>query len=370
MHPTRPLDPRRAAGALAVLWALASAGAASAHGQQVRGTLTTANTLMPIEGAMVHLLDSGGAAVDSRLTNGAGRFFLNAGGPGTYTVRADRIGHASTHSEELSLSPADTIEIAMVAQIEPIVLEALDVRSDKRCVLRPEEGEIVYRVWNEARKALEVAAWGDAQGVYQYRIRSFNRLLDPKSHKVQEEQLRTDRGWRQRSFVSMPAIELTESGFVRPDGDGGWLYAAPDADVLLSDAFLDTHCFRLREGKGEAAGLIGLGFEPVRGRRVSDIEGTFWIDRENAELRWLEFNYVRLNLRYDLSEVDLSHVGGRVDFQRVPSGGWIVRRWEIRMPVLAAELRDGRRRIVLGGIRQNGGEVVRIEDGRGKLIEG
>ena len=59
------------------------------------------------------------------------------------------------------------------------------------------------------------------------------------------------------------AEDLLESGFIRRVDDGGFDYFGPDASVLLSDAFLDTHCFRLvaREDLPEA---VGLAFDPVR----------------------------------------------------------------------------------------------------------
>lgn len=62
-------------------------------GQVVRGQLLNGETGLPLEGAMMILQeDSREAAMF--LTNAAGRFMIRAPGPGSYTVRADRIGHA------------------------------------------------------------------------------------------------------------------------------------------------------------------------------------------------------------------------------------------------------------------------------------
>ena len=46
------------------------------------------------------------------------------------------------------------------------------------------------------------------------------------------------------------------------------IYWAPDAAVLLSDEFLDTHCFHVTRNERRAPGLIGLAFQPVRGRNL------------------------------------------------------------------------------------------------------
>jgi len=66
------------------------------------------------------------------------------------------------------------------------------------------------------------------------------------------------------------------------------IYDGIDARVFLSDPFLDTHCFRIRPSR-DADGTVGLAFEPVESREVSDVEGVLWLDEQTAELRVLEF---------------------------------------------------------------------------------
>lgn len=69
------------------------------------------------------------------------------------------------------------------------------------------------------------------------------------------------------------------------------VFHAPDAAVLLSDTFLDTHCFRLQSAHRAHVGMVGLAFEPVRGTRTPDVHGVLWMDAESAELRLLEYGY-------------------------------------------------------------------------------
>lgn len=342
-----------------------------ARAQSVSGTLIASDTGEPVEGAMLHLLDSSGATVGSRLSDAAGRFLLLAPAPGTYTVRADRIGHASTFSDPLMLTGSESVAVELRAAVQVIQLEGIHVQSDKRCVARPAEGEVTDRVWNEARKALEAARWSDEHGIYQYKIRHFERKLDADARRIEEESMRLDGGWRKRTFTSLPAHVLADSGYVRPDGDG-YVYNAPDADVLLSDAFLDSHCFRVQMGDDEDDGLVGLEFRPLRERRTADIAGTFWLDAHTMELRRIDYRYVNLGRSpysgLDIAGLDLRNIGGRVEFQRLPSGPWVVQRWEIRMPLLGARVGDGRRTAFLAGIQQRGAEVVRIEDNRRRVV--
>ena len=76
-------------------------------------------------------------------------------------------------------------------------------------------------------------------------------------------------------------------------------------------------------------GLVGLAFEPTgEGKRV-DLEGTLWLDEETAELSRLDFDYT--GLPPSMGRVE---AGGRVEFDRLPTGEWIVPRWSIRMPVV------------------------------------
>lgn len=167
-------------------------------------------------------------------------------------------------------------------------------------------------------------------------------------------------------FASIPAERLSAGGYVQTTPEGMFYYS-PDAEVLLSDAFLDDHCFRTVDGRGDDAGLIGLAFEPIRGREVPEVRGVLWLDRHSAELRFLEYNYTGLPLPWSVPTDDL---GGRVEFERLPSGTWIVRRWWIRMPML--QTTGGRldnraaagafppRTTVLAGLREEGGEVAEV----------
>ena len=89
--------------------------------------------------------------------------------------------------------------------------------------------------------------------------------------------------------------------------------------MLLSDEFLDTHCFRLRMGSGERQGMVGLVFEPTRSQRTPDINGVLWIRTDGWVLDRADFWYENLP-----DGIRSSLVGGYVRFQRLPSGAWIV----------------------------------------------
>jgi hypothetical protein len=165
-------------------------------------------------------------------------------------------------------------------------------------------------------------------------------------------------------FESLAAEELVFEGFVQADGRES-MYYAPDASVLLSDAFLDTHCFRLARRDDGTLSLVGLQFEPTgENRRVADIRGTLWLDESTAELQWLEYNYEYIDpdLRSDA-------VGGRVDFRRMPNGTWIVPAWWIRMPAVAQRIDgSGRPERFVDGYLQTGGVVLETREAGGRSL--
>ncbi len=176
------------------------------------------------------------------------------------------------------------------------------------------------------------------------------------------EESRIDRQLTSNPWKSLPVDDLLSGGFVRPDGDGS-AYYAPDADVLLSDAFLDTHCMRLADGENDSEGLIGLAFEPVGDRGITEISGVLWVDPSNGELRWLDYGYEYLDVP------NRERLGGRVRFEGLPDGTWIVRDWVIRMPLLSAtRLRTGGLRTELIGIKEQGGLIVRVSDTRNEIV--
>lgn len=345
-----------------VLLALVLLGPAAAHGQVVRGELVEGDSGRPLEGAMIVLQGPHGD-VASVLSDALGGFLVRAPEPGAYTLRADRIGHTSTIRGPFILTPGDTLDVRMVAAVSPIVLEGLEVSGERRCAVLPEAGRAVATVWGEARKALAAAAFTETSEVYQYRTVRFVRDLDERGRRVLSEQRQVGHSYQRRPFESLPAERLVDSGFVRPDPDGD-LYFAPDASVLLSDAFLDTHCLNLTRGGDEAGRLLGIRFEPLEGRTQPDILGTVWLDPASGELRRVDYVYENIDpaLRSDA-------VGGHVAFQGLPDGTWIVTEWRIRMPTAsrAPDFRGGRQ-LVLAGIREVGGEVAQVRDRSGTTI--
>jgi len=323
-----------------------------------------AETGHPIYGAFVTLLDQEGQRVRSALTNEQGRFLFNLPEVGAYSVRAQMIGRETRVSPLALVSAEERLTQEISLPVRAIELRGITAEGAARCIVRPEVGERTAVVWEEARKTLEVAAWAVEEELFRYRLDHRVREYGPDGQRILGEQYEVREGYFPEPFVSRPARNLAERGFVQVT-DEDTLAFAPGAAVLLSDPFLDTHCFRVRRAPDDD--LIGLAFEPIARRRVPDIKGTLWLDPSTGELRSVDFTYTG-NPREGWQE----DAGGRVEFERLPSGAWIVRRWHITMPIMAeverrvAGIRAFEMRRV--GFQEEGGEVLRVVDQEGAVV--
>ena len=321
----------------------------------VTGVVIERGTRLPVPGAMVLLFDDGGGRVDRFLTNAAGRFMLDVAGSGPHFITIERIGYASLTTDRFEPAPDDPPMVIDVP-VEPVSLRGLAVEAGPRCEVRPEEGRATARVWDEVRKALAAEEWTREAALYTYILQRFERTLDRDAEQVVSNTEPIAEA-RDAAFYSAEIGTLADEGFVQAEGDTATVYYAPDAEALLSDVFLDTHCFGVTPANN---GQIGLTFEPVQGRSVPEIYGVLWVDETTAELDRMVYRYANL-LRSD----EIGEPGGEVYFTRLPDGAWIVRLWRIRMPVLD----EGRRgRIRRTGYREEGGFTEAITDALGRRV--
>ncbi|HUF67637.1 MAG TPA: carboxypeptidase-like regulatory domain-containing protein [Longimicrobiales bacterium] len=107
-------------------------------------------------------------------------------------------------------------------------------------------------------------------------------------------------------------------------------------------------------------GQMGLAFEPIEGRTLPEIRGVLWMEAATAMLTRLEFRYVSLPWGEAAGDA-----GGKVAFERLPAGAWIVRDWHIRMPRLGLV---GESRYERLGYEQTGGLVWRAVDPAGTVV--
>lgn len=315
-----------------VFLALAFA-AAIARAQSVEGSIKDRASDLPVPGMIIFLLDSAGTPVASVISDEEGRFILRAPSPGIYQLRAEAVGVFSETTTPLRLAGGETVTYPFVFGRRTHDLPTVRIGEKRRCVSAPEAGIAVAAMWDEVRKALTATHLTTAAARYRFNLRQYERELDLKTFSVRRSRSWERAGLNEEPYGSLPAESLAAHGYVQVTPQGTWYYA-PDARTFLSDAFLQTHCLKPAEASPERRGLVGLAFEPTERRSRPDVRGVLWIDARTSELQFLEFGYT--GLAKNISEY---FFGGRVEFDRLPSGAWVVQRWYIRMPKLARELR-------------------------------
>jgi protocatechuate 3,4-dioxygenase beta subunit len=383
-----------ARGVLGAVGCMLLGAAMPVAAQTVTGSVVASDgTTVP--GAIVVLLDESGHTRGTVLADDRGRFRVAAPGPGRYRVRVDRVAFASTIGAPFDASIGETVTQRLVLREEARRLDEVVVSGRTKCEVRPDSASALLAVWEEARKALVTVSLTEQAKRYPMTLALIERTYAPDGRTLTGQTMTTRSGVSNRPFVAPPAARLAQVGYVERSGEY-WTFYAPDAQVILSDEFLGAHCLRLREPERKDSlhrGRIGLGFAPAQKGRITDIEGTLWLDRSSGELAALEYRYTRMP-----GGLDHESTGGRLEFRRLPSGAWIVQRWAIRMPMAGTEARtvaavaatssersqrfDERLVTVLAGIKEDGGEVMQVEvapgvswsaDGgriRGSVIDG
>lgn len=350
--------------------------AAPLSAQTVRGRLVESESGRPVAGALVQLLAAPEAVVLSMTSAESGGFTTPPVSAGRYRLRILRIGFQPWLSEPFVLADGSTLERLFQVPAIPLVLADITVEATSPCRASPAADRRMALLWDEARNALGLVGVGSGIDL-EFRMTLIQRRLDPMRRLLGENQWPSlSRGaW---PIVSQAPESLAAYGFVQPrDSVQGPIYFGPDVAAFFSDAFLTNHCFRLLPPPRREPDLLGLGFEPVKGRPVPDISGVLWLDRKGGVLRRLEFRYTGL-----WSWVPKNQAGGTIEFARIRTGQPIVSGWVLRAPVAriqpwpAGSTRHddrtsrffGNSKVELHGYREDQGRVDQVHRLDGTLV--
>lgn len=319
---------RRCAVAGLSLSGLLVSGAAS--GQLIVGTVSD-SARVPIQAALVTALDVSGVVQGRALTDPDGRYRirLSAGTPVQLVV--ERIGFA-TYATEFGSTDAEGPQIRnIVLSTEAVPLTGLVVQVPPRfCDRSGDAGPQLVRAWEEATKALRTVAMTQERSPLSFRVERYRRRLAEDGEEVLEHQ--RDRHWLRTltPFRSPPIDSLMAEGFL-VEREGELIYRGPDVTTLLSGAFADTHCLTVAPSEDST---VAVAFRPVPGRSMPGIAGQLILRTVDWRLQQVRFHYV--NASEILGD---ARATGEVSFAELPDGRWLVRRWQIRMPLLERRIR-------------------------------
>jgi len=310
---------------IALTAAILSAGG-RAGAQDVRVEVVEASTGKPIVGANVSLLDSAAAiSLGGGFSDQRGRTDLRAPARGPYRVRADKVGYDTWTSVQLQLGDRPVlVRVGMAPTRTPAPIMP---RSETACQQLTGPGTPAGDLWVELKKALTASAMTEAQGLVPLDVDLYERVLDRNLAIVSERaEQRTRISRRPVTGISWDQVDSAKRG----EASNNDVYRAPDAATMLSDQFVRSHCYAAIRGYGPETGLTGLEFKPARVAAQPELTGVLWLDPKANALRSLSFDYVNLPI-----PLRIARTTGRVEFEQLAGGQWIVPRWYIRMPRIA-----------------------------------
>jgi hypothetical protein len=216
-------------------------------------------------------------------------------------------------------------------ELPPIMASA-----GSKCSKGAGDAAAVSMIWEDVRKALSIGAWTSQSQKQYYRIESKRQTFAvlnkyrPLSSKIDTTAGSNAGG----AFKSFSQDSLLEKGFIQMNDRGEPVFFGPDAELILSDAFQQTHCLHAVNDPKQP-GLVGVAFEPNRTSKNTDIVGTVWIDRNTRELRRLEFGYDKVP-----EPADRKTASGEMGFVRLPTGMWIISDWTLTAPIIFTDRRQ------------------------------
>ena len=338
---------RRIAHALTLLITLAL----NLSAQELRGIVARDSSGSPAAGVLIEALGATDRArLASTLTDARGYFVLPLPANTPATVRALRVGFRPTDFGSFTLAAGETRTERFFLTGDAVVLERIFVVTQSACGAPSSSGRLVATLIDEARKAIRSTQTSSIRGRLNAEWSVATQLTTLEGNPITAPTVRQSQSSTDRPFVSLTPDSLARVGYLETR-ETDYTYFAPGPEVLLSEDFVEAHCFQAVPRTGDDREWIGLAFRPAASRRgIVGIQGTLWLDRPTAELRRLDYSYV--NLPRDLAATP---AGGNVEFLRLPSGAWLVNRWSIRMP----RPTDTEETVFRRGLRAAGSTIVR-----------
>lgn len=121
--------------------------------QQLRGQVLLSDSSSRVPGVIVVATDARGG-VTRTLSGLDGDFLLRLPHAGQFFVQALRIGHRPTVIPPVTVADGETASVRIVLADTPVTLAAVSVRGERVCRISQDSGQLVARMWQEARKAI------------------------------------------------------------------------------------------------------------------------------------------------------------------------------------------------------------------------
>jgi hypothetical protein len=321
--------------ALGLAVAILMAHRAVGNAQSVRGTVIDSATGAPLTGAVIFVFGADGRQLTRTLTNTAGTFEASTAAAGA-RVRVIHIGF--TPVEAAIVSP-QRIDIAM----RRVAFELSGLQVTSRLVCPSDHGGTAsVRLLQQAQAGFLTTVVARESNLPELTTWIYERRQSARDSVTIGQTVRVRRGTSSRPFLASDnAARLQRDGYVRRHGQE-LEFLAPDADVLLDEAFVGAHCFREAAAGSTGSHVAALSFVPVpHSDTPTDVAGTIWLTTNpRVMLDSVEFHYTGLD------EAQRS-AAGHIRFETPTNGATFVQRWSLELPI--AHVQNTRSAALSGG---------------------
>ncbi|MBK8246903.1 MAG: hypothetical protein IPK85_05830 [Gemmatimonadetes bacterium] len=222
--------------------------------QELRVTAVDSATGQPLAGVIISVISANGAVRVHGLTDEVGGLRLRTDIGSSIELTGQRVGLAAARLGPLT-SAVGVQEVTLSLGPSRQRLSAVTITGRSQCGAMG-AGTDAAQIWNEVRKALTASTFR-ARSAPALRVWRYVRTLDMQD-RVLQDSVTSREATNDPGFSSAPVTSVMQAGFVQTR-DERQVYFAPDAAVLLSDAFVQEHCFR--------AGSAGAGLLASSSRR-------------------------------------------------------------------------------------------------------
>jgi hypothetical protein len=332
--------------------------------QNIRGRVIDA-ARQPLVGALIELRDDSGKPLQIVLTTSSGSFDLVVPAPGRYRYRVAAIGYQPRPYAAIEVPAAGLVLPDLILQRMALRLpDLVAIGRGRFCGKSSLSDDIFDRLLESAHSALQIMETTIKSGRlgFQVAVITTSTLYGYNNLSVADTSIEPLARW---PIQSIDPDTLRVVGFgrtIEPGNEGTREYYGPDARVLFSDWFLDSHCFSVDKPKkkGPTDSLV-LRFTPARKSKLIDIGGELVLDAHDLAL--LEFSFRLTNLPNWMPE---EAAGGYMQFSRLESGLWMTRTWSIWAP--RAGISPNRRGVTVAGVLEKFGWVTRVYSGNDTIV--
>lgn len=329
--------------------------------QRLRVQALDSATNAPLAYVLLDIRDENGVLAQSAMTNDNGMGTVQLPRAGNYRIMVRRVGFRAQTVGPVRVAAGETLPVTLRVPRVPAALPTVRVSEKEQCDITArtdDEASRIVTLWEQMQTAFklnELAQTDSVQSLRAVKVTGYVAHSTANKPIIIRHTVKPSRDREAFAFSSYTSDDISRNGYVRYT-DRTATYIAPIEHVLLVNAFVTEHCFRLVAAEKTDSALVGLAFTPTKSRTVPEIAGTLWADATTGTPRHLDFWFIDNRIPRDARGP--GKTGGEVYFGQLANETWATVGWLLRMPTTLAQLWNGERLV----LTEAGGIAVPIDE--------